>query len=191
MSFELQPRIRNELIRLEPLEPDDFDALYAVASDPLIWEQHPNQNRYRREVFEIFFRGALESGGAFCVINQTTGELIGSSRYYDLDEAQRTVSIGYTFIARSTWGRQYNRALKTLMLEHAFRFVDRVVFQVGAGNMRSRKAMEKLGAICIGEAAVAYHGEPSTQNVIYRIDKADWPPGATRTRAYPRPGKPP
>ncbi len=185
MSFELQPRIRNDLIRLEPLEPDDFDALYAVAADPLIWEQHPNKDRYRREVFEIFFRGALESGGAFCVIDETTGELIGSSRYYDLDEVRRVVSIGYTFIARNAWGRQYNRALKTLMLDHAFRFVDRVIFQVGAGNMRSRKAMAKLGAICMGEAPVAYHGEPSSPNVIYRIDKADWQRGATRTRASP------
>jgi RimJ/RimL family protein N-acetyltransferase len=180
MPFDLQPRIRNDLIRLEPLEPDDFDALYAVASDPLLWEQHPNKNRYRREVFEVFFCGALESGGAFCVIDETTGELIGSSRYYDLDEAKRTVNIGYTFIARNTWGRQYNHALKTLMLEHAFRFVERVIFEVGAGNTRSRKALEKIGAVLIGEANVAYHGEASTLNAIYKIDKRDWPlmPGA-------------
>jgi RimJ/RimL family protein N-acetyltransferase len=159
---------------LEPLEADDFDALFAVASDPLIWEQHPNRNRYQRDVFETFFKGALASGGAFCVIDNTTGELIGSSRYYDLDEAQRSVSIGYTFIARSTWGRQYNRALKTLMLDHAFRFVQRVIFHVGADNMRSRKAMEKLGGVYIGEVAVSYYGEQNHPNVIYKIDKADW-----------------
>jgi RimJ/RimL family protein N-acetyltransferase len=174
MSFELQPRIQNKLVRLEPMEADDFDALYVVASDPLLWEQHPNKNRYQRPIFETFFKGALECGGALCVIDNATGELIGSSRYYDLDETQRVVSIGYTFIARSTWGRQYNRALKVLMLDHAFRFVDRVVFHVGAGNIRSRKAMEKLGGINIGEAAVSYYGEQSTQNVIYKIDKVDW-----------------
>jgi RimJ/RimL family protein N-acetyltransferase len=174
MAFELQPCIQNKLIRLEPVEADDFDALYAVASDPLIWEQHPNRNRYQRLIFETFFKGALESGGALCVIDNTTGELIGSSRYYDLDEMRRVVSIGYTFIARSTWGRQYNRALKALMLDHAFRFVDRVVFHVGADNMRSRRAMEKLGAAVIGEAAVTYYGEQSTPNVIYKIDKSDW-----------------
>jgi RimJ/RimL family protein N-acetyltransferase len=174
MTFELQPRIENALIRLEPLEAEDFEALYKVASDPLIWEQHPNPNRYQREVFEIFFKGALESGGALCVIDNTTGELIGSSRYYDWDEKVRVISIGYTFIARSTWGRHYNRALKTLMLDHAFRFVERVVFQVGANNLRSRKAMEKLGGVNIGEAAVSYHGEQSHLNVIYKIDRADW-----------------
>jgi RimJ/RimL family protein N-acetyltransferase len=156
------------------MDADDFDALYAVASDPLIWEQHPNKNRYQRTVFETFFKGALESRGALCVLDNATGELIGSSRYYDLDEKRRVVNIGYTFIARSAWGRQYNRALKTLMLDHAFRFVDRVIFHVGAGNMRSRKAMEKLGGIYTGEVPVSYFGEPSSQNVIYKIDKIDW-----------------
>ena len=174
MTFELQPRIANTLIRLEPLEADDFDALYAVASDPLIWEQHPNKDRYQRKVFENFFQGALESGGAFCILDNLTGELIGSSRYYDFNEEQRVVAIGYTFIARSAWGRHYNRELKTLMLDHAFRFVDRVVFHVGASNLRSRKAMEKLGGILIGEEAVAYYGEPSRPNVIYHIDKEPW-----------------
>ncbi len=174
MTFDLQPRIENTLVRLEPLQVDDIDALYAVASDPLIWEQHPSKNRYRRDVFENFFKGALESAGAFCVLDNLTGELIGSSRYYDLDEVGRAVCIGYTFIARSTWGRQYNRALKTLMLDHAFRFVDRVVFHVGADNLRSRKAMEKLGGVLVGAAAVSYYGEPSHQNVIYQIDKQAW-----------------
>ena len=174
MSFDLQPRISNMLVRLEPVEPDDFDALYAVASDPLIWEQHPNRERYKRDVFETYFEGALASGGASCVLDNATGELIGSSRYYDLNEAQRVVSVGYTFIARSTWGRHYNRALKSLMLDHAFRFVDRVIFEVGIGNQRSRKAMEKLGGIYAGEKEMAYYGEPNRLNVIYTIDKADW-----------------
>lgn len=175
MTFELQPHIHNKLIRLEPLEPDDFDALFAVAADPLLWEQHPSKNRYQRAVFETFFKGALESGGAFCVLDNGTGELVGSSRYYDWDPAQRVVCIGYTFLARGTWGRQYNRALKTLMLDHAFRFADRVVFHVGADNLRSRKAMEKLGGVCRGEVAMSYNpGEPVTPNVIYEITRDEW-----------------
>src|SRR5271168_1431406 len=110
MRSELQPSIENPWIRLEPLRAGDFEALYSVASDPLIWEQHPNRNRYQRDVFAVYFEGAIESGGA----------LIGSSRYYDLDEAQGSVAIGYTFIARKFWGGRANRELKTLMLEHAF-----------------------------------------------------------------------
>jgi RimJ/RimL family protein N-acetyltransferase len=174
IGMELQPKIENSWIKLEPLDPGDFEALYSVASDPLIWEQHPNKNRYEREVFTTFFRGAIESGGALRVIDNRTGTLIGSSRYYDLDAAQRIVAIGYTFIARKNWGGQYNRALKSLMLDHAFQFVDRVIFHVGAVNLRSRRAMEKLGGIHIGEAAVSYYGEQSHQNVIYKIDGVDW-----------------
>ena len=174
MSFELQPRIQNDLIRLEPLSADDFESLYAVASDPLMWEQHPSSDRYQRPVFENFFKGAMASGGAFRVIDNTNGELIGSSRYTDYDAAKRQVSIGYTFIARSRWARNYNRALKTLMLDHAFKFVDRVTFKVGINNWRSRKAMEKLGGIYIGEESVAYSGELAHPNVVFKIDAADW-----------------
>jgi RimJ/RimL family protein N-acetyltransferase len=174
VSFELQPCIRNELIRLEPLRPEDFEALYAVASDPLIWEQHPSKDRYKREVFENYFKGAIESGGALRVIDNTNGALIGSSRYYDYDAAKRQVSVGYTFIARSHWARHFNRALKVLMLDHAFKFVDRVTFQVGKENWRSRKAMEKLGAHYLGEEAVSYYGEAAKPNVIFKIDAADW-----------------
>ncbi|GAC1499866.1 MAG: GNAT family protein [Steroidobacteraceae bacterium] len=174
MPFELQPRIDNQWIKLEPLEQGDFEALYAVASDPLIWAQHPNKDRFRRDVFAVYFRGAIESGGAFRIIDNKTSVLIGSSRYYDLDEGRRTVAIGYTFIDRHHWGGHYNRALKTLMLDHAFRFVDRVTFHVGVNNLRSRKAMEKLGAVLIGEAAVSYYGEQSQQNVIYEIAAEEW-----------------
>jgi RimJ/RimL family protein N-acetyltransferase len=174
MAFELQPRIENQWVKLEPLTPSDFEALYSVASDPLIWEQHPNKNRHQREAFAVYFKGAIESGGALRVIDKTTGTLIGCSRYYDWDDSQHSVAIGYTFIARHKWGGHTNRAMKTLMLEHAFQFVDRVIFHVGAANLRSRKAMEKLGAVHIGEAAVSYYGEPSHPNVIYKIDALDW-----------------
>jgi RimJ/RimL family protein N-acetyltransferase len=174
MSFELQPRIQNELIRLEPLRAEDFEDLYAVASDPLIWEQHPSRDRYQRAVFENFFKGAMESGGAFRVIDNTNGELIGSSRYSNYEEPKRQIDIGYTFIARSRWARHYNRALKTLMLDHAFKYVDRVIFKVGIHNWRSRKAMEKLGGMYIGEESVSYSGEPSHPNVVFKIDAADW-----------------
>lgn len=174
MTFELQPRMQNDLIRLEPLRADDFEALYAVASDPLIWEQHPSSDRYQRPVFENFFRGAMASGGAFRVIDNANGELIGSSRYSDYDAAKRQISIGYTFIARTRWARGCNLALKTLMLDHAFEFVDRVTFKVGINNWRSRKAMEKLGGIYIGEESVSYSGEPAHPNVVFKIDAADW-----------------
>lgn len=173
-AFDLQPTLQNDQIRLRPLRPADFEALYAVAADPLVWEQHPNPLRYQRPVFSTYFEGAIASGGAFLVEDAQTGAPIGSSRYYDLDPAGSSVLIGYTFLGRSHWGGPWNRALKTLMLDHAFRFVDMVYFHVGAGNRRSRRAMEKLGAEAVEEREVAYHGERETKNIVFRIRKADW-----------------
>jgi RimJ/RimL family protein N-acetyltransferase len=174
MPFELQPTLTNERVSVKPLGTADFAALYAVACDPLIWQQHPNPDRYQRAVFETFFKGALESGGALLVSDAATGQLIGSSRYYDFNEALSTIAIGYTFLARDHWGGRYNPALKSLMLNHAFRFVERVLFHVGEKNLRSRTAMERLGGQLIGNAPVAYFGEAATVNVIYEITRTDW-----------------
>lgn len=174
MSFNLQPTLSNQLIRIVPLKVADFEALYAVAADPLIWEQHPNKNRYQRPIFENFFEGALNSGGAFIIYDHETGKVVGSSRYYDLDEANSSILIGYTFIGRDYWGNGYNKALKQLMFDYAFKFVDRVILHIGASNFRSQKACEKLGSTKIGEMEVAYYGEPSKSNFVYQLNKDEW-----------------
>ena len=174
MHFELQPTLANELIKIQPLKPTDFEALYKVASDPLVWEQHPNKDRYKREAFENFFKGAIESGGAFLVFDNKTGDVIGSSRYYDFNAAEKTVVIGYTFIARSHWGIGFNKSLKHFMLSHAFKFTDAVIFHIGANNIRSQKAISNIGAKKIGEVEMEYYGEPKKLNFIYRIEKTDW-----------------
>jgi N-acetyltransferase len=144
--IDLQPTLTGELIELRPLRPDDFDALFSAASDPLIWEQHPESDRYQRDVFQKYFDGALECKGAFAIIDRRSGRMIGSSRYCNLDPANSEAEIGWTFLERKFWGGSYNRELKQLMLDHAFRFVDRVVFVVGEKNLRSQKALEKIGA---------------------------------------------
>jgi RimJ/RimL family protein N-acetyltransferase len=150
MPFELQPHLRGELIDLRPLTPEDFTELYAVASDPLIWEQHPARNRHQEDVFREFFRGALDSGGAFVVSDVKDGRLIGSTRYHGYDEERSEVEIGWTFLARSHWGGTYNGEMKRLMLRHALRFVRSVIFVIGEGNLRSQKAVEKIGGIRVG-----------------------------------------
>ena len=150
MPFDRQPVLRGELLELRPLRQDDFDDLYAVASDPLIWEQHPSHDRYKEDVFREYFRAGLESGGALVAVDSTSGRIIGSSRFGDFDEADSEIEIGWTFLARSHWGGIYNREMKQLMLRHAFQFVDRVVFLIGPRNYRSRKAMEKIGGVAVG-----------------------------------------
>lgn len=174
-SFNRQPILENDVVRLCPLRALDFEALYAVAADPLVWEQHPNPTRYQRAVFETFFAGALESGGAFLILDALTDAPIGSSRYYDHDPAAQSVLIGYSFLARSHWGGATNRAVKTLLLDYAFAHgIEDVFFHVGAGNRRSQRAMEKLGAKKVEEREVAYHGERETRNFVYRIRRTDW-----------------
>ena len=133
MSFALQPTLKGDLLGLGPLRPEDFHDLYAVASDPLIWEQHPVRNRYKEEVFKEFFREALESGGALIATDSKDGRVIGSSRFHGYDQEKSEIEIGWTFLARSHWGGIYNREMKQLMLRHAFRFVNSVIFLVGPG----------------------------------------------------------
>jgi RimJ/RimL family protein N-acetyltransferase len=170
--MNLEPTdLLGEKAELVPLRRVHFEELYAVASDPLIWEQHPNPDRYKREVFTTFFDGAMEMEGAFLIRDAATGDAIGSSRFYDFDAGRSEVKIGYTFFARSCWGKGYNQEVKRMMLDHAFKYVDNAVFHVGVDNRRSRIAMERLGAENIGEVEVAYYGETPKRNVVYRISK--------------------
>jgi N-acetyltransferase len=169
MAFELQPTLTGALLELRPLRPEDFHDLYAVASDPAIWEQHPTRDRYKEDVFEGFFREALESGGAFVVIDRRTGRTIGSSRYFGYNEERSEIEIGWTFLARSYWGGIYNREMKQLMLRHAFRFVETVVFLVGPQNMRSQRAMEKVGAV---RAGVTRREPGGRESVVFAMTRS-------------------
>jgi RimJ/RimL family protein N-acetyltransferase len=165
MSFDLQPILKGELLELRPLRAEDFPELYAVACDPLIWEQHPQSDRYREEVFRGFFRDALESGGALIALDSGDGRAIGSSRYYGYDEETSEIEIGWTFLARSHWGGRYNGEMKQLMLRHAFQFVKWVIFRIGPQNLRSQRAVEKIGGVRAGSRWDA----SGRESLVYRI----------------------
>ena len=170
--MNLQPTdLKNNLVWLEPLKQAHFEELYLVASDPLIWEQHPNPDRYKLDAFTNYFKGAMESGGAFIIRDTLSGKAFGSSRYCAYDAAMKEIQIGYTFFERSCWGKSINKEVKTLMLNHAFNYVDKVAFYVGANNIRSQKAMERIGGSKIREEVVAYFGEPDRLNFRYEINK--------------------
>jgi N-acetyltransferase len=150
VPFDYQPVLKGELVELRPLRAEDYERLYAVASDPLIWEQRPAKNRHEEETFRAFFREALASGGALLAVDIRTQRVIGSSRFHGYDEGKNEVEIGWTFLNRSYWGGRYNGEMKHLMLQHAFRFVGSVVFLVGTHNVRSQRAMEKIGGVRVG-----------------------------------------
>lgn len=167
MEFESQPTLESATVRLRPVGDDDFAALFAVAADPELWAQHPSFDRYKPDVFRSFFDDAMQSASAFVIIDKESDRIIGSSRYNDLDMDASEVEIGWTFIARSHWGGATNLEVKKLMLEHAFRFVNTVVFWVGTTNIRSRRAVEKLGAR-LRDTGVTRAG---SSHVIYALQR--------------------
>ena len=159
-------------ISLRPIQEEDFEALYVAASDPLIWELHPDPLRYQKPIFlENVFKPAVASNAAYVVVENASGKLIGSSRFYEYDAAKREIAIGYTFLSRDYWGGDANRAMKTLMLNHAFGSgIDSVWFHAGKDNLRSRRAMEKIGGQWSHEGIKTMFGK-SVDYVFYKIDK--------------------
>jgi RimJ/RimL family protein N-acetyltransferase len=158
-TFDLQPTLKGEILELRPLRPSDFDALWAVASDPGIWEQHPAKERAQPDGFRKFFQDALDSGGALVACDARDGKVIGSSRFFGYDPERNEVEIGWTFLARSHWGGRYNGEMKRMMIDHAFKFVDCVVFLVAPTNYRSQRAVEKIGGVRTGSRTNATGAE--------------------------------
>lgn len=167
MPFDRQPILTGFLVKARPLLPEDRDALYSVASDPLIWKQHPASNRYLENEFEKYFLDAIESQGALLVVSTDTSDVIGSSRYHGFNEEESEIEIGWTFLARKYWGGKYNGELKQLMLSHAFKFVKTVIFRIGPENLRSQKSVEKIGGVKDDNLDIK-------GNVVYRVTKSTY-----------------
>ncbi|PDT04927.1 GNAT family N-acetyltransferase [Rhizobium chutanense] len=173
--FDRQPVLENQRVHIRPLTQGDFDALYAVASDPLLWELHPASNRWQKDVFFELFNAALESGGALAVIDKAANRIIGSSRFNMPNVKSSKAEIGWSYLARDYWGGAWNREIKRILMSHAFRFVDTVYFRIAEANMRSRRATEKLGARLIEETEIIKmpDGTP-VLHVFYEITKDEF-----------------
>lgn len=174
MEFNIQPFLENETFMLQPLLEQDFKVLYNVAADPKIWEQHPNKDRWKEDVFQNFFTGAIQSKGAFLIIDKATGDVAGSTRVYDYDETDNSILIGYTFYATRYWGKGINSSVKKMMLDYLFQFVSKVSFHIGASNIRSQIAIGRLGARKVTEQEVTYFGESPKLNFVYAIESEEW-----------------
>lgn len=144
--MDLQPNLNGRLVGLRPLVNSDFQALFEAASNASIWEQHQNKDRYTIEGFTLFFKDAMASGGALCILDNSEN-IIGSSRFKIIDQADRIIEIGWTFLKKQYWGGSYNREVKQLMINYALNYFKKVVFYVDEKNTRSQKALEKIGAI--------------------------------------------
>jgi len=173
-NINWQPEnLEDNLIKLIPLTKLDFDRIFAVAADPLIWEQHPTKDRYKKEVFQLFFDSAVASGTAFLMADKLSDKIIGSTRYYDYKPDNSSIAIGFTFLAREYWGGLYNKSSKTLLLDYAFQFVDKVYFHIGATNLRSQLGTIKIGATKVNEFEKDSNGEKQL-HYEYLVQKEDW-----------------
>lgn len=171
-DFKIQ-ELESDIIKLVPLTKFDFEKIYVVASDPLIWEQHPSSDRFKREVFEIYFTNASSGGSAFIIFDKLTDNVIGSTRFYNYEPEKQSVAIGYTFLAKAYWGGLYNKSAKKVLLDYAFQFVDKVYFHIGPTNIRSQKATIKIGAMKVGEFDLDFNGQ-KVMHFEYLIEKKDW-----------------
>ncbi len=174
LTFNLQPTLENELVILRPLNEQDFESLYQVAKDPLIWEQHPNSDRFKRDVYSAFFKDSMESKGALIVIDKASNEVIGSTRFKLINGAENAVEIGWSFLSRKYWGGVYNKSIKKLLIDYAFESLEDVIFYIGKDNIRSQKAVEKIGGIRITESKYQHLIKKSDSDFTYRINKNDW-----------------
>ncbi|OXA93214.1 GNAT family N-acetyltransferase [Flavobacterium hercynium] len=173
-NFNLQPEVlEDDITKLIPLKEGHFDALYEVASDPLIWEQHPMKDRYKIEVFRSFFDAAINSQSSFLILDKNTNEIVGNTRYYDYNAEKSSIAIGFTFIARKFWGGLHNKSNKKLLMDYAFKYVNTIVFHIGAENIRSQKAVAKLGAVKTKEMMVSSNGV-DLPHFEYELSKADY-----------------
>ena len=170
--MDLQPTLTGERVILRPTAPEDWEALYAVASDPLIWEVHPAHDRWQEPVFRRYFEDALASGGGLTILDKASGAVIGASRYHGYEPERDEIEIGWTFLARAHWGGAYNREIKRLMLDHIFQYAGTVLFIVGERNVRSRRAMEKIGGELTDRVSERTMAGELVRHVYYAIRRA-------------------
>jgi RimJ/RimL family protein N-acetyltransferase len=165
--IEFKITLENNYVRLVQTSEDHFQELYQIGSNPVIWEQHPNQDRWKKNNFRKYFDGGINnSEGCFTIIDKKINKIIGTTRFYSFDENKQSVKIGYTFISNEYWGTKINYQIKKLMMDYIFQFLDKVYFEIGKTNFRSQKSVEKLGGKKVKPQ--------KKENYLYLIDKSKW-----------------
>ena len=171
--LNLQPILEDELIILRPLKESDFEPLYEIAKDPLIWKQHPSHDRHKKDIYSEFFKDSLKSMGALIIIDKSNDKIIGSTRFKPVKNVENAIEIGWSFLCRNYWGGKFNKSMKRLMIEYAFETVDDIIFYIGKENIRSQKAVEKIGGIRLTELKHQHLMEENQDEWTYRINKRE------------------
>lgn len=181
------PTLANQQVTLRPLALADAEALGTVAGEPDLY-QWTTGVPHDTDSALAWIRTALADPHrvAFAVLD-ADGRLVGSTSFYEVDEASRSLAIGYTFYGPATMGTAVNPAAKLLLCDYAFTVCDavRVVWHTHVQNARSRAAIAKLGAVYEGELRKhrRFRGGWRT-TAQYAIVDDDWP--ASRERLEDR-----
>ena len=163
-SMNFKSNFDNNLFSLIQIKKEDFLELYFVAKDYNIWEQHPENDRWKKDKFYIFFNKGLQNNFGFLkIIDKNCNKVIGSTRFYSYDKVDDAIRIGFTFISKEYWGTSTNFLIKQIMIDYAFKYLSKIYFDIGNNNLRSRKAVEKLGAVLFKDSI--------NGNVIYLLKK--------------------
>ena len=183
MDFSSSIVIENNRARLRPLELTDFEALKAVAMDADLWkytltraDDAVSLAAYLRQAIEGREQGLRYP---FAIIDRATGELAGSTSYYNVAEPDQRLSIGYTWVGTKFQRSGLNRACKHLLLTHAFGALncERVELETDSRNHKSRTAMARMGAT--EEGTLRSHrptqGGIRRDTVVFSIIRPEWP----------------
>ena len=178
--------LKGKYVYLEALQPEHYDVLLRLAKDERIWEF--TKTLLINDTYEQQFREYLnvplnpanaETIRGFVIRETQTNDIIGMTRFYDIDEKNKRLNIGYTWYLPRVWGKVHNKECKLLLLNYVFDKLNfnRAGFEVAHQNIRSQKAVEKIGGVREGELRkYAIRPDGVLRNtVIFSIINDEWP----------------
>jgi RimJ/RimL family protein N-acetyltransferase len=190
--MEIRPvTLTGSVVRLEPLSVGHAGGLSAVGLDPELWKVTMTLLRTPEEM-RAYVEEAVRLGEAglalpFAIVEKATGTLVGSTRFANIDHANRRLEIGWTWVARAWQRTAVNTEAKLLLLTHAFETLGaiRVEFKTDATNATSRAALARIGAT--EEGILRHHmiapGGRLRDSVYFSVLLPEWPSVKARLEA--------
>jgi len=174
--------LENERIKLEPLTPDHVKLMRPLSSDSDIWRWYTEDLSNPDDLENWMMNRLRESENgtqmSYAVIDKKDDKVIGSSSYGHIEWAEKCLEVGWTWLGKEYIGSGINKHMKFLMLGHAFDTmgIERLELRTDETNVRSRRAMEKIGAVYDGilRNHRTTQGGRRRNSVIYSIIRSEW-----------------
>lgn len=173
----------NEVILLKPLEEHDIAGILTAGSYPEVWKHLPTIIENEQDVHNFVDKALqgklLNKEFPYVIVDKKSGEIIGSTRFMDIDESHQRVEIGFTWLTPAYWRTTVNTNCKYLLLSYCFEVLDlrRVQIKTDYENTRSQKAIERIGAVKEGILRNHMIRKDGTtrHTVMYSVIREDWP----------------